>query len=172
LFWQSLAVPSFAKRGEDQRPASRLVVLGLDVVHVHVVLGQREIAAQHVLEDVLIGDPFGDDRKARHGAPSKVLRQPAQVPTHEGLGETHRALSGQRLRRAHPADTRRSVLSALRHEQALLVVAEVQPVEHRGVVRGEKYLLLVLPREHHELRDERGDELRVERGVDVVDREE
>src|SRR5215470_8730349 len=111
---------------------------------------------------------------AKLGTPvsSEVLRQPAEIATHERLGEPHRGLAFERLRRLHPARPRRSVFPALRDEEALLVLAEIDAVEDRGIMGREDHLLLVLLGELDELLDERGDELRVERRIDVIDGKE
>src|SRR5271155_3944290 len=62
--------------------------------------------------------------------------------------------------------------AAVHDEEPLLGIGAAQPVERRGVVRREDYLLVVLLGQLDDLLHQLGAELGVERRIDVIDGEE
>ena len=63
-------------------------------------------------------------------------------------------------------------LGAFHHEQALFVVVEVESVENRRVVRRDDDLFVVFFRQFGQLPQQDAAQLRIEGGIDIVDREE
>src|SRR5262245_4341025 len=93
---------------------------------------------------------------------SEVFRQPAEIATNKGFGQRNGCVAVERLRGTHPTHLRRPVFPALRDEEALFVVVQVDPVKDSWIVRREDHLLVMLLGQLDKVRDERRDELRVE----------